>query len=111
MVRCLARDAACLERRFPGVTLIEGDLLDEASLREARAGIDVAYCLVHSLSGSRDFADVDRETAARFAKAARAAGVKRIIYLGGLGADESALSNHLRSAAKSARCCAKAAFP
>jgi uncharacterized protein YbjT (DUF2867 family) len=49
------------------------------------------------MSGSRDFADVDRATAVRFAEAARAAGVKRIVYLGGLGADDSTLSNHLRS--------------
>ena len=99
-VRCLARDAARLEGRFPGAEVVRGDLFDEASLSAALRDCDIAYYLVHSMSDDRhDFAQRDREAAGLFGRAASAAGVGRIIYLGGLG-DEAGgkkLSPHLRS--------------
>ncbi len=73
-----------------------GDVHDEDSLVEALAGVDAAYYLVHSLD-SPDFAQLDREAATNFGRAAARAGVKRIVYLGGLGADEDELSAHLKS--------------
>lgn len=96
-VRCLVRDPA----RFvaaPGVEVAKGDVLEPASLDAALAGIETAYYLVHLMASSRRFEDDDRQAARNFAAAASKAGVRRIIYLGGLG-DESdpRLSPHLRS--------------
>jgi len=79
----------------PG-TPVAGDVGDEASLREALAGCEVAYYLVHSLDDP-DFERKDADAARAFARAAAAAGVDRIIYLGGLGQDGDQLSRHLRS--------------
>ncbi len=97
-VRCVARDPARLEGRFADVEVVRGDVFDEASMRAAMEGIEVAYYLVHSMSDDRhDFTRSDRLAAERFGAAARAAGVQRIIFLGGLGVDEAGLSKHLRS--------------
>jgi uncharacterized protein YbjT (DUF2867 family) len=60
------------------------------------SGTDIAYYLVHSLS-SDDFEAVDARAAKEFGRAAAAAGVQRIVYLGGLGAESARLSAHLRS--------------
>ncbi|MGA8097783.1 MAG: SDR family oxidoreductase [Candidatus Cybelea sp.] len=96
-VRCLARNAQRLTGRFSGAEVIEGDIFDEAHLREALEGVDGTYYLVHSMSDSHRFAERDREAAALFGESAREVGVQRIIYLGGLGADGAALSHHLAS--------------
>lgn len=74
-----------------------GDVLNPESLEAAMAGIDVAYYLIHSMSGNDEFRQRDIQAAQNFARAAAAAGVKNIIYLGGLGAPVSDLSEHLRS--------------
>jgi uncharacterized protein YbjT (DUF2867 family) len=98
-VRCMARDAARLQGRSwrDQVEVITADLLHPESLAGALDGVDVAYYLVHSLGAGPDFSDRDLRAAANFGAAAKAAGVKRILYLGGLGEPESALSDHLRS--------------
>lgn len=97
-VRCLARQPEVVrERAGPGVEVVAGDVLDRASLDAALDGVDVAYYLVHSMGSTGSFEDVDREAAANFGAAARAAGVRRIVYLGGLGNDDGALSPHLAS--------------
>ena len=75
---------------------VEADVSDPGSLAAAFAGVDVAYYLIHSL-GSDDFERRDADAARNFAAAAAAAGVERIIYLGGLGANDGTLSAHLRS--------------
>src|SRR4051794_29139971 len=83
-VRCLSRSAARL-RDAPWadrVEVVEGDLTDAESLTRAMAGVEIAYFLVHSL-GRPDFVQLDRRAAENFAAAARAAGVQRIVYLGG----------------------------
>lgn len=78
-------------------TAVGADVSRPHSLGAAVEGVDVAYYLVHSLD-SDDFARRDAEAAAAFGAAARAAGVGRIVYLGGLGSDEGApLPPHLRS--------------
>ena len=79
----------------PG-TAVHGDVADPGSLGNAVAGCDVAYYLVHSLD-SADFESRDAEAATAFGKAAAAAGVGQIVYLGGLGEDGDELSAHLRS--------------
>jgi len=111
-VRCLARNpakmAAIIERLrrgeegavdpLPGRVEVEvGDASSAEALERACTGIDVAYWLVHSMDRGIDFERADRLAAERFAAAARAAGVKRVVYLGGLGADDDRLSAHLRS--------------
>ena len=97
-VRCLARNPRFLEARVsPGTELMKADCLDPGSLREAMTGVDTAYYLVHSMGSSGKFVEEDREAAQNFAGAAREAGVKRIIYLGGLGSKDQELSDHLRS--------------
>ncbi|MEJ7706109.1 MAG: NAD(P)H-binding protein [Nocardioidaceae bacterium] len=77
-------------------TAVGGDVHDADSLAAASAGCDAAYYLVHSL-GVRDFQERDAEAARSFARAAADAGLRRIIYLGGLGDDADDLSAHLRS--------------
>ena len=77
-------------------TAVAGDVHDVDSLHAALDGIDVAVYLVHSLDDD-DFERKDAEAAASFGKAAAAAGVQQIVYLGGLGAEDDDLSPHLRS--------------
>jgi len=83
--------------RYSGAgTPVAGDVSDESSLRTALDGCDAAYYLVHSLD-SADFQEKDADAARSFARAASDAGVRRIVYLGGLGNDADDLSEHLRS--------------
>ncbi|MFM8736040.1 MAG: SDR family oxidoreductase [Pirellulales bacterium] len=98
-VRCLVRRPEKLAGRTTATTeVMTGDASDPADLARACTGIDVAYWLVHSMEGGVDFERADRLAAERFAAAAATAGVRRIIYLGGLGTDDDErLSPHLRS--------------
>jgi uncharacterized protein YbjT (DUF2867 family) len=97
-VRCLARRPETLRGRAgPGTEVVQGDCLEPATLRPALAGVHTAYYLVHSMGAARDFAALDREAAREFGRAAHDAGVRRIIYLGGLGHPSDDLSPHLRS--------------
>ena len=97
-VRCLARRPEFLRPRVaPGTEVVAGDVMERGTLDAAMAGIHTAYFLVHSMGAPGRFDELDRQGAANFADAARAAGVTRIIYLGGLGESTSALSPHLRS--------------
>jgi uncharacterized protein YbjT (DUF2867 family) len=75
---------------------VAGDVADEESLRRALDGCEAAYYLVHSLADP-DFERKDADAARKFARAAKDAGVRRIVYLGGLGRDADTLSPHLRS--------------
>jgi uncharacterized protein YbjT (DUF2867 family) len=97
-VRCLARNPEALRSRVaPSTEVARGDVLAPASLGEALAGIETAYYLVHSMGATADFAGLDRAGARHFGEAARAAGVRRIVYVGGLGAAGDDLSAHLKS--------------
>jgi uncharacterized protein YbjT (DUF2867 family) len=99
-VRCMSRSVTAL-RDVPWAgeaELVRGDLLDPASVERAFNGVDVAYFLVHSL-GSPDFEETDRQAAMNFAAGARAAGVARLVYLGGPAPPRTA-SAHLRSRAE-----------
>ena len=96
-VRCMTRRPAALAGRTGRHTsVVRADCLDPASLPAALAGIDTACYLVHSMGGTADFEAQDRAAARNFGAAARAAGVRRIVYMGGLGAS-AGLSRHLRS--------------
>lgn len=96
-LRCLARRPQSLEGKVAaGTEIVRGDTLDPDSLELALRGVHTACYLVHSMAGSGDFEELDRRAAVNFAEAARAAGVAQIVYLGGLGRDET-LSSHLAS--------------
>ena len=96
-VRCFARRPEALRARAaPTTEVAAGDALDAGAVARALDGIDAAYYLIHSMGGE-DFAARDREAARIFGEAAREGGVRRIIYLGGLGASAGSLSEHLRS--------------
>lgn len=97
-VRCMARGSGRLAGRFDdAVEIVEGDVADAAAVNAAVAGCDAAYYLIHSMGSTTEFAKADREAAHTFGAAARAHGLDRILYLGGLGADGDELSTHLRS--------------
>ncbi|MFF8729362.1 SDR family oxidoreductase [Streptomyces sp. NPDC015171] len=107
-VRCLARSPGKLrDHPWAGdVEVMRGDVTDAESLGDAMRGVDVAYYLVHALGTGKDFEETDRTAARVFAEQARAAGVRRIVYLGGLtprGVPEHELSPHLRSRAEVGR--------
>jgi uncharacterized protein YbjT (DUF2867 family) len=87
------------------VEILEGDVTDPGSVRDALAGQDVVYYLVHSLN-RRDFVEVDRRAAHVLADAVRVSGVGRLVYLGGITPDAQRLSDHLASRASlSVTCC------
>ena len=97
-LRCLARRPDALRDRVaPQTEVVGGDLVDDASLDRAMAEVDTAYYLVHSMGAHGDYRDVDLLAARAFGGAARRAGVRRIIYLGGLAHDDGSLSKHLKS--------------
>ena len=75
---------------------VGGDVFEPKTIAKAMRGVDVAYYLVHSLD-DKDFERKDAEAATAFGEAAAKAGVRQIIYLGGLGEDGGKLSPHLRS--------------
>ena len=99
VLRCLARNPDKLRPLVGTPTqVVRGDVLDAPSLDGALHGVHTAYYLVHLMSGSSDFEKEDKQAATNFAEAAKKAGVRRIIYLGGLGDDaDPKLSPHLRS--------------
>ncbi|MDQ6834462.1 MAG: NAD(P)H-binding protein, partial [Chloroflexota bacterium] len=95
-IRALARQPDDLRARTPdGVDVVGGDVLDAASLVPAFTGVATAYYLIHAMASHRDFQSEERTGAENFARAARDAGVSRIIFLGGLGSE--GLSKHLAS--------------
>ena len=100
LVRVLIRGSGRrLESRLwkDQVEITIGDVLVPESLPAAMEGVDAAYYLIHSMGGQDGFSERDTRAAANFAAAAAHAGVKSIIYLGGLGDPDSNLSEHLRS--------------
>lgn len=103
-VRALARTPSRLSDApwpaHPDAEIVAGDLSDRASLTSAFTDIDVVYHLVHSMGTDADFADAERRSAQNVVAAARACGVSRMVYLGGLHPDGTGLSEHLTSRAE-----------
>ncbi len=98
-VRAAARSP---QRLSPGVRrdadeVVAADALDPVAVAASLEGVHTAFYLVHTLGSGSDYAERDRAAAAIFAQAARDASVKRIVFLGGLGQDVGALSEHLAS--------------
>lgn len=105
-IRALVRDPEQASTK-PGlgdgaVELVKGDVFAGEGLNAALADVDVAYYLIHAMGrGNKgDFHELDRDGAHAFGKAAQQAGVRRIVYLGGLDGDGAAESHHLRSRAE-----------
>jgi uncharacterized protein YbjT (DUF2867 family) len=101
-VRCLVRAPAKLSDRswsaHPRLEIVQGDLSDPAAIRQQLDGCAFAYYLIHSMvTAGAEYAGRDRDMARRFAKSAEESGLKRIIYLGGLGELGDGLSEHLKS--------------
>lgn len=98
-VRCLVRDPDRLLGRAwsDQLEIVEADVLEPASLVSALQGAHTAYYLIHSMQGGADFAERDRQAARNFGRACHDAGVRHIIYLGGLGSEHDDASDHLRS--------------
>ncbi len=98
-VRCLVRDPSRLQGRpwIDRVEVVQADVLCPVTLPAAMRDVQVAYYLIHSMGAGAGFTERDMEAARQFGAAARAAGVRRIIYLGGLGDPDETLSPHLRS--------------
>ncbi|MFM1957391.1 MAG: hypothetical protein RLZ41_790 [Actinomycetota bacterium] len=101
-VRILARNADRLKYHpwIDQVEVSEGDAHNTDVLEEAMIGVDVAYYLLHALMSKDDFEQEEREMAEGFGKAAKASGVKRIVYLGGIIAPNEVMSPHLQARAE-----------
>jgi uncharacterized protein YbjT (DUF2867 family) len=98
-VRVLVRNPEKLRvKRWKGdVEVFKGDVLEPVTLAQALSGVEVAYYLIHSMVSGKTFAERDLTAARTFSEAVTRTGVKRIIYLGGLGDPETNLSEHLMS--------------
>jgi len=94
-LKILVRNKSSLLNKLDNVEVVEGSSFDLDSLRKALSGVDVAYYFIHSLT-SQNYQELDKQSAKNFLDIALECGVKKIIYLGGLGEKESA-STHLIS--------------
>ncbi len=95
-LKLLVRNKKSISSVDKNVEIIEGDTFDKESLREALKDVEVAYYLIHSLS-NENYKDLDKTSAQNFLDVANECGVKRIIYLGGLGVKDENTSEHLLS--------------
>lgn len=107
-LRFLVRNPSKVSAHFPHLEageVVRGDLVTGEGVSEALRGIHSAYYLVHSMGGKNifrnmEFAEKDKQAARNFISAANEAGLKRVIYLGGLGEARDNLSEHLKSRAE-----------
>jgi len=95
-IRCLTRDVERARRRWPERDWASGDMAQVSEVTRALEGCDAAFYLVHGMSGGGGFHHREVETARQFARAAAAAGVRRIVYLGGMQ-PQGPISDHLQS--------------
>lgn len=111
-VRCLARRPEFLAGRVGQATeVVAGDCLKPETLGAALAGVETAFYMVHSMGSTGDFEEQDRAAATNFGRAAREAGVRKIVYLGGLGDRSDALSRHLQSRQETGKCLLASGVP
>lgn len=97
-VRAMARRPDYLRSRVSRqVDVVQGDVLDEASLADCLSGVEIAYYLIHSMGAGAEFMERDRQAAETFAHAAARAGLRGIVYLGGLADEAATLSHHMAS--------------
>jgi uncharacterized protein YbjT (DUF2867 family) len=98
-VRCLVRNPAHLQNRswFGNVEIFSGDLTQPSSYLSALQGVSTAYYLVHGMSNGKNYIEMDLQAARDFSGSAQKAGVKHIIYLGGLADPTVKIARHMRS--------------
>lgn len=98
-VRALARHPERLKARkwFSQVEMVQGDVMDAATLAPALDGVYTAYYLIHNMSSGHGYTSLEIEGARNFARAAENAGVEHVIYLGGLADPEQHIAPHMRS--------------
>ena len=94
-MRIFVRNKNSISANLKNIEIYEGSAFDKDSLKKALSGVECAYYLIHSLT-SKDYEELDKLAAQNFLDAAIECGVKRIIYLGGLGEIDTA-SKHLKS--------------
>ena len=95
-LKLLVRNKKSVSSLNENTQIIEGDTFNKESLKEALKDVEVAYYLIHSLS-NENYKDLDKTSAQNFLDIAAECGVKRIIYLGGLGVKDENTSEHLLS--------------
>lgn len=95
-LKLLVRNKKSISSLNENAQIIEGDTFNKESLKEALKDVEVAYYLIHSLS-NENYKDLDKISAQNFLDVANECGVKRIIYLGGLGVKDENTSEHLLS--------------
>jgi len=98
-------------RPAEGIEVVGADALDAAAVARSLEGVEVAFYLVHTLGAGAGYAERDRQAAEVFGRAAKNAGVRRIVYLGGLGDDTNVLSDHLSSRHEVGRILAESGVP
>ncbi len=98
-VRCLVRDPKRLQIKpwYSQVEVVIGDIATCETLVEALSGVSSAYYLVHNMSHGKDYIEEEAAAAQNFADAAEYAGVRHIIYLGGLADPNGHIGRHMRS--------------
>jgi uncharacterized protein YbjT (DUF2867 family) len=111
-LRAMARSPEGLQARWGEVAeVVKGDVLDADSLPDVLEGVDTAYYLIHSMGGEGDFEAREAESARNFGDAAKDAGVKRIVFLGGLADERRGLSPHMRSRHQTGRILRESGVP
>lgn len=112
-VRASARSVTRIPSHAASVAagLARADALDPPAVERSLSGVDTAFYLVHTLGGGRDYAERDRRAATIFAQAAASQGVRRIVFLGGLGQEVGELSEHLSSRQEVGRILASTGVP
>jgi uncharacterized protein YbjT (DUF2867 family) len=111
-VRCLVRRPEHFQREIaPTTEIAAGDVTDPSAVAAALSGVSAAYYLVHSMGARDDFEARDCRAAELFARSASECGVRRIVYLGGLGDPHAELSAHLRSRQEVGRILASTGVP
>ena len=112
-VRCLARDPRRLHGRSwsRDVEVVHGDVTVPSTLRAALEGVHAAYYLIHNMTHGHGYTSLELESARTFALAAEEAGVKHIIYLGGLADPEQHIAPHMRSRIETGRVLREGSIP
>jgi uncharacterized protein YbjT (DUF2867 family) len=111
-IRCLARNPEKIRaRNWSNVEIVKGDVLEPETLQSGFQGVDIAYYLIHSMGTKENFESLDIQAARNFGKAAKQAGTKRIIYLGGLAGESKELSPHLKSRQETGKALAESGVP